>query len=341
MRTTTRLAFVSLVAGLAIGLGGRAVAQQDVAPSAPEQAPASARLPREVVEAASAYEIFVERAGAIDARFADGEAIRAAMITSETWQPEQLGQGVVDYAALVALQDPRFVEGVRRAGATAANAETLIRALEADPRQVAAIEGADGAASHINAVLTAQAERLAETGRKVKQSAYDIQHQAWSRQTVPDGAARLALAKRLANLPVAPTAEDVAHLFQIAASQPAYAGAPSSAPPGYTPVVQRALTLAALAALGRANRDELETAGLMRTRASADCMQMARLNLYQCLAVAGPHYEDIFCMGEHALKETSQCLRESAGSPQIASALPTHADGDYSVPTAYASADHR
>jgi len=24
-------------------------------------------------------------------------------------------------------------------------------------------------------------------------------------------------------------------------------------------------------------------------------MKMAKLNLYQCLAVAGPHYEDVFC----------------------------------------------
>ena len=338
MRMMTQLAFAALAAGLAVGACGQVSAQEYGDRSAPQ--PASASLPREVVEAASAYQMFVERAGAIDAHFADGEAIRTAMVTAEMWQPEQLGQGALAYAALLAMQDPGFVGGVRRAAASPAGAETLIRALEADPRQAAAIEGADAAALRINTVLTTQAERLAETGRKVKQSAYDIQHQAWSRQTVPDGAQRLALAKQLADLPVKPTADDVAHLFQVATSPPSYAGAPTSAPPGYTPVVQKALTLAALAILGRADRGELESAGLLRMRGGGgDCMTMARLNLYQCLAVAGPHYEDIFCMGEHALKETGQCLREGAGGgARIASAIPTRADGDaYAVPAAYAS----
>ncbi|QUD89240.1 hypothetical protein [Phenylobacterium montanum] len=330
MRRTTRLILALLATGLFIGQSDAALAQEG----------GGARLPREVVEAASAYQMFVERAAAIEPRFADGEAIRAAMVTSETWQPQQLGQGATAYAALIAMQDPSFVAGVRRAGADPAQAETLVRALEADPRQVAAVEGADAAASRINAALIAQAERLAETGRRVKQSAYDIQHQAWSRATVPDGAARLALAKQLADLPVKPTADDVAHLFQVAAAPPAYAGAPAGDPPGYTPVVQRALTLAALAILGRADHAELENAGLLRVRAGpADCMLMARLNLHQCLAVAGPHYEDIFCMGEHALKETSQCLREGAGAPARIASTAALADRSqsYAVPIAYAS----
>ena len=336
MQKTTRLTLALVAASFAAGLAGQAFAQQDDN--------SSARLPREVIEAASAYETFIERAGAIEPRFADGEAIRSAMVTAEMWQPQQLGQGAVAYAALVAMQEPAFVGGVRRAGAGPSGAETLIRALEADPRQAAAIEGADAAAQRINAALIVQAERLAETGRRVKQSAYDIQHQAWSRQTVPDGAARLALAKQMAELPLKPSADDVAHLFQVAAAPPAYAGAPAGGPPGYTPVVQRALTLAVLAILGRADRAELENAGVLRTRAGAgDCMTMARLNLYQCLAVAGPHYEDIFCMGEHALKETGQCLREGAGAPaRIASVAPAGpAAESYAVPTAYASATGR
>jgi hypothetical protein len=43
---------------------------------------------------------------------------------------------------------------------------------------------------------------------------------------------------------------------------------------------------------------------------------MAKLNLYQCLAVARPHYEDVFCLGQHALEETGHCLMRQAGVPE-------------------------
>ena len=35
---------------------------------------------------------------------------------------------------------------------------------------------------------------------------------------------------------------------------------------------------------------------------------MAKLNLYQCLASAGPHYEDIYCLGQHAMIDPGQCV---------------------------------
>jgi hypothetical protein len=56
---------------------------------------------------------------------------------------------------------------------------------------------------------------------------------------------------------------------------------------------------------------------------------MSKLNLYQCLSVAKPHYEDIFCMGQHVLLDTSQCVQKSAASPipaaPLASAVVTSA----------------
>jgi hypothetical protein len=45
----------------------------------------------------------------------------------------------------------------------------------------------------------------------------------------------------------------------------------------------------------------------------AVCLNMAKLNLYQCLAVARPHYEDVFCLGQHALEDTGSCLMKGAG----------------------------
>ena len=38
------------------------------------------------------------------------------------------------------------------------------------------------------------------------------------------------------------------------------------------------------------------------------CLGMTKLNLYQCLSVAKPYYEDVFCLGQHVLMDTGQCI---------------------------------
>ena len=44
-------------------------------------------------------------------------------------------------------------------------------------------------------------------------------------------------------------------------------------------------------------------------------MLFRSLNLYQCLAVSKPHYEDIFCLGQHVMLDTGQCVMIAAGAP--------------------------
>jgi hypothetical protein len=329
---------------LAAGSGAAAAQDERSAAMGPEEAAATAPrdagagLPRDLVEAASAYETFVDRAGAIDARFSGGQAIVAAMTTAETYQPEQLGRGVIAYVAVLALQDPGFVAGVRRAAA-ATDPDAVAEALEARPGRVIALDGAEDAAVRVSAVLTAQADRLSATGRRVKQSAYDIQHQAWSLKMVADGQERLTRAKALSSVPYAPTDRDIARLYESAAleAQAAPAGGAASITP--SPEVQRGLALAALAVLGRADGREVDEAGLTRVPDGVSCTHMAKLNLYQCLAVAGPHYEHVFCLGEHALKETAACLSQAAAAPATGLAA-TPVDGyarRYASPMSYAS----
>ena len=50
---------------------------------------------------------------------------------------------------------------------------------------------------------------------------------------------------------------------------------------------------------------------------SANCLNMSKLNLYQCLAVAKPHYEDVFCLGQHILMDTGRCLIRGAGGEEV------------------------
>jgi hypothetical protein len=154
----------------------------------------------------------------------------------------------------------------------------------------------------------------------VKQSAYDVQRQAWSKAPVADAEMRLANAKTLSATPQAASLEDVAQLRQasVGAAAMSLAGDPVNAP--YSDTIARGLALAALAALGHAGdeNDATLTSVLKTQDDSCFCLNMAKLNLYQCLAVAKPHYEDIFCLGQHAMIDTGQCVSKAAASPNPA-----------------------
>nr|QQZ49789.1 hypothetical protein JKL49_23805 [Phenylobacterium glaciei] len=78
----------------------------------------------------------------------------------------------------------------------------------------------------------------------------------------------------------------------------------------------RGMAVAALAALGEGGDANVDT--LMAVMAEpnvAFCMNMAKLNLYQCLAVSKPHYEDVFCLGQHIMMDTGRCVIKASGTP--------------------------
>lgn len=324
MRMSARIALtIGILAGGAATLLPAAMAQNDPAPRmdmlSEQSADAAPRvtLPREVVEAACAYETYLRNAAAIRAGFRSGEAVNQAMTVGEAYQPRQMEEGVIAYAALIALEDPRFVRGVQRYAQDPRGGEREADALLDDPAEAAAIPGARDAGALVGAVLRQEGVQLFTAGQAVKQSAYEVQHQAWSRQAVPDPQVRLARAKSLAANAVIPAPEDVSRLLQSAVGFRGRRATDDQGAGGATPVVQRGLALAALAVLGRAT-DEPRLTRLLSEGGEANCMRMAKLNLYQCLAVAGPHYEDIFCLGQHALMDTGQCVAAGGGQSTIA-----------------------
>jgi hypothetical protein len=306
---------VGLTAALSIGVSlailPAAFAQYDAAPrvdveSERRAAPSEpVTLPRGVVEAASAYEAYQRKAVAIRASFKDGEAINRAMIVGETYQPEQMEEGLVAYAAMIALDDAAFVSGVRAMARGPEGAAQEADGLLADPASVTAISGSAEAAALAGAVLREEGGQLLAAGQAVKQSAYDIQRESWSRQMAPDAAGRLARAKLLSTSAVIPAPEEVSSLLQAAAG---FQGRHASGERVFTPTLERGLTLAA----------------------------MAKLNLYQCLAVAGPHYEDVFCLGQHAMMDTGQCIAGFGGGTPARTepSLSSAAEGGIAVPVA-------
>ncbi len=283
--------------------------------------PPPVSLPTHVLEAASNFRGYMRKAEAITGGFSGGAQVEQAVTTAAQYEPHQFSRGAVAYAALVALQEPSFVAGVRSYGVDETGRRALASRLLADPNYVSALPGASAAAGLVVATLNAEGDKLRGVGEQVRLSAYSIQHQSWSIKPVPDAVERLAAAKAASAAPMSPIPADVEE-FRLAVGGgegtnlrvSTVPGAPIPAP--FTPVVARGLTLAALAALGQVgDGDDAAADALMTENEGGFCLKMSKLNLYQCLAVAKPYYEDVFCLGKHELIDTGTCVATAVGKP--------------------------
>ena len=328
IRITDRLSVVKFAA-LAVAAGALLSACASEAPLPPAPiaahavAPPPVALSSRVVEKASEFRLYMARAGSISPVFKNGPAIEQTLSTAEGYEAQELSRGEIAYAAVVALQEPGFVAGVRTYAVDPTQRHELAQRLMSDPNYASVLPGAPAAAGLIIASLNAQAARVRGVGELVKQSAYDVQHQAWSKGFITDPEGRLAAAKVAAATPMAPEARDVSELQDAAdhgsdskvASRSLLVSGAAAAPP-YTPVVTRGLAIAALAALGEAgDENDGQIQGLLSESNSGFCLNMSKLNLNQCLAVAKPWYEDVFCLGQHVLIDTGQCVAKAAGQP--------------------------
>jgi hypothetical protein len=293
-----------------------------VASTAPQAAapklapPQSVALAHKIVESASAYLAYMKKASAISAAFTDGAGVAKEVRTGAAYEAKQFEEGAIAYAAIVALQEPAFIDGIRNAsGGNPARAQQIAADLMAHPDAAATFPGADIASARASAALRRQGDRLLEAGTKVKQSAYDVQHSAWSKTDVLNPEVRLAGAKTLSATRFTPEREETDKLLKLTLAEQgeaAYAGQGAS-----SPLISRGLALAALAVLGQAGEGSAERLQpLMAEEKGGECLHMAKLNLFQCLAVAGPHYEDIFCLGQHAMMDTAQCVIKASGLSQ-------------------------
>lgn len=252
-------------------------------------------IDRQLAAEASAFESFMRKARGIDAGFSGAAEVSSALQAGASHDPKQLEAGMVAYAAMAALQEPRFAQAARAGGGE------LARRIAANPQAALALPGADAAAARASGALYAQGTGLAGEGRKVKQASYSIQRQAWSKARVADAPARLARVKRISAAGYQPGKHDTAALFNALSEGGRRPGAVS-------PVVARGVALAALSAQGQHAKGR----GLMSEPKAGSCLKMAKLNLYQCLASAGPQYEDVYCLGQHAMIDPGQCVADAA-----------------------------
>ncbi len=274
-----------------------------------EGAAPMAHLPHKLVEAAKAYADYMHKTAAISAAFKSGATVAEAVKTGAAFEPHQFQEGAIAYAALTALQEPEFVRGVRMLMVEGDQGQLFAEQLAVQPQAALNIRGADLASARAAAALHHHGQHLVSVGAQVKQAAYDVQRADWSKAQVADPEGRLAFAKTLSAKRAEFKDDPEPELTRAVLAETADDG--MAAP---SPIVTRGLAIAALAVLGQLRgEDDPHLFTLMNEPKSAECLKMAKLNLFQCLSVARPHYEDIFCLGEHAMMETGQCVVKAAG----------------------------
>lgn len=318
---------------MALAVASAATAQDvppNPAPAAALAAPAAQTAPsltdqqraifvavgRHLTDAAGAYVGYVRRASGIKAGFDGPASVQQALHQGSDYQPEQLQEGMVAFAALLALRDQAFVDGVR-----AQDDPDFANRLVSSPAVVLDVPGARDAAADVAGALRVHGDVLQTEGKALTQASYDVQAHPWSKAFVPNPRGVLSKIEASASQPRTADEPTEVMLLQNIDSTPRTPAADQAAP---SADVVRGLAVAGLAVLGRtgdSQDDAIET--LLHDVNSANCLKMAMLNLDQCLAAAGPHYEDVFCTGEHAVGETARCISSAAeAGGEVAAAEP-------------------
>jgi hypothetical protein len=307
----------SALIGAALLAGCGTPAPPPPPPPPPALVPPPITLSDSLVQDAAAYRDYMNRVTAITPDFKSGDEVASSLKTGDSYDPQQLLRGSIAYAAIVALQDKDFVTQVQVFAANPVSRPLLTDDIVGNPSYVVGIKGADSAAGLIIATLMDQGQKLHAAGELVKQSAYSVQRQSWSQQLVVNPGQRLAEAKAIPDIAGMSSRDAVERMRQAAVGSTPLGMSPvAPAAQPYPPVVIRGLALAALAILGEAGPDQASrVAPVVNETGSAECLSEAKMNLYQCLAVSKPHYEDVFCLGQHVMMDTGQCVMIAAGAP--------------------------
>jgi hypothetical protein len=266
-------------------------------------------FPRRSAEAAAAFDGYMHAVARIDSAFTSGAGVAAALRTASAYDPRQLEEGMVAYGAMAALQSPSFVYAVMDEAADPDARQEWIQDLLADPESAARLPGAREAAALAGAAILREARPVLSAGQALKQASYDVQRQDWSVARATDQTGRLARAKAASSGRLGASEADMARMLdQVARS----GGGGEDGGGGLSPVTERSVALAALTILDGAVGDDARLEPVVSEASSAACLRLAKLNLFQCLSVAGPEYEDVYCLAEHAVTDTGKCVAGAA-----------------------------
>lgn len=298
------------------------------------------RVTAPLVQEAGGYALYQEDVSALEsAPFASVEDIDHGLEVVASHNPDRLARAWMAYAALVAAQNPEFVDGVRES-ADYYGRDAMIAGLRNDPAYAGQITGADTARQSVLTAVASDVTQLHEASAAVKQQAYSLQSTQWADAQSDDSDKRIAwldqvaLQARFASEAMleslaAPGAvgsdrreqldEIRAHFWSAFRLGPAtaHAATPGDAlpvvmltpNPTHQNAVDQVMTLAALEALDAATAEDAPSLTLLLNEPSTQmCMTMARLHFQQCVAASHFRYEDPFCIAEHGVKDVGDCF---------------------------------
>jgi hypothetical protein len=331
MTIKTVITAIAAVAGLTLQASAQLVtpAPQQVAATAPKEDP--------LAKAAALYATYQSDVTDVKTNgFASAGDIESSLNNLGGHNPEQLTQGWMAYSALVAAQNPEFraavldIEGYY-------GRDMLMTGMQNDVRYARTLSGGDSAVNQALTAVSADSQRLFGAAAFVKEQAYSLQGAGWAKGRVGNSQAKASnlYASTQSGIPARGTLLQAMQAPEIntVLEQAGQSGAPSvwesvsgaastirvpavvsqlgqsqRIARGKEPIADRITTLAAYRIL---NADP-SVAGSMRQamseRETQGCLNMANLNLQQCVAAAHKHYEVPFCIGEHALSDIGKCI---------------------------------
>lgn len=290
------------------------------------------RLSESLVRAAGSHAGLmrrVTRAGVLPIRTA--EDLNLMMDDLTVVFAPTLGAGLTSYGAFVAAQNSQYVDSVLDKAQTE-GIDRVIYQLYASPDYASEFSGAWSAAADVSSAWNDDIRVISDAGARLKQQSYDLQKEAgWVKKRVDNRKDRIAALKTSQNVLStvdSQTQRDIAATGAInsrdvtgPARRDAFwrAYGKTSAPQNYggssamSLNVKKALTLAALETLGATDkRSSAWIANYTTAPTLNQCTNWARLHVEQCLAAGHYKYEDAFCIAEHQLTDTSECLQKSA-----------------------------
>jgi hypothetical protein len=267
---------------------------------------------------------------------ANANDLETALDTVAHHNRDALTRGWIAYGASTAAQSPAFVQGVRDAAAYYGR-DAVIWAVTVDPSYARGLRGGSEVTRMLLDSANADSARIINVADRYQELAYSLQRQRWANAVAPAQAARLTRVRTLGTTgqPVAAIPSDLVPRLSVATlsvtpqTDPtafggrrfwdALRGGPDVVPVSQTPVswrvnvtrgeaLDRMASVAALQALDAVSDHQSAVSTLLADPRSRDCLEMAQLQLYQCMSAARFRYENAFCLGQHGLRDVGICI---------------------------------
>ncbi|GIK50798.1 MAG: hypothetical protein KJZ75_14630 [Hyphomonadaceae bacterium] len=318
---------------------------------------ASAQTPngdlQSAVTAYAAYQNDVSELRASTPR--DANSLEAALDRVARHNRDELTRGWIAYGAQTAAQSPAFVQGVRDA-ASYYGRDAVVWAVSVDPSYARGLRGGQEATRLLLESAQADSQRIISVADRYQELAYSIQRQRWANAVAPAQNARVQRVRSLGRegapadavpAAVAPRLTVAALSVQPASDPTAYGGRRfwdavrggdqvvevSSTPAGSlranhtrAEALDRMAAVAALQALDAVDTQQSAVSRLISDPRSRDCIEMAQLQLYQCMSAARFRYENAFCLGQHGLRDIGTCIG-AVGQPDATAMTPLPSSG--------------